>query len=83
MNSLTEAVVTILTAVVGVAILAVLVGQRSQTANVIQAAGSAFSNSLAVAESPVTNAQITPNLNYPNVSGQFGNFGGVGSYGGY
>lgn len=65
MNSLTEAIVTIATAIVGVAILAVLVGQKSQTASVIQAAGSAFGNSLAVAESPVTNASITPNLSYP------------------
>jgi hypothetical protein len=66
MNSLTEAVVTILTAIVGVAILAVLVGQKSQTASVIQAAGSAFGNSLAVAESPVTGASVTPQLSYPS-----------------
>lgn len=70
MNSLTEAVVTILTAIVGVAILAVLVGKNSKTSEVIQAAGSAFGNSLAVAESPVTNANVTPVLGYPG--GQFG-----------
>jgi len=69
MNSLTEAVVTILTAIVGVAILAVLVGKNSKTSEVIQAAGSAFGNSLAVAESPVTNATVTPNLGYPSGSG--------------
>lgn len=76
MNSLTEAVVTIATAIVGVAILAVLVGQKSQTASVIQAAGSAFGNSLAVAESPVTGTSVTPNLGYPT-SG-FGNLGFTG-----
>jgi len=75
MNSLTEAVVTILTAIVGVAILAVLVGKNSKTSEVIQAAGSAFGNALAVAESPVTSAQVTPNLGYPSSSG-FGGFGG-------
>lgn len=76
MNSLTEAVVTILTAIVGVAILAVLVGQKSQTASVIQAAGSAFGNSLAVAESPVTGTSVTPQLGYPNAM-----FGGLGAIG--
>lgn len=69
MNSMTEAVITIAVAIVGVATLAVLVGQKSQTAAVIQAAGSAFGNSLAVAESPVTNANVTPNLQYPGSSG--------------
>lgn len=69
MNSLTEAVVTILTAVVGVATLAVLVGKNSNTSSVIQAAGSAFGNSLAVAESPVTNSTVTPNLAYPTSTG--------------
>jgi hypothetical protein len=74
MNSLTEAVVTILTAIVGVAILAVLVGQKSQTSSVIQAAGSAFGNSLAVAESPVTGSSVTPTLTYP---------GGIGGISGF
>jgi len=69
MNSMTEAVVTIAVAIVGVATLAVLVGQKSQTASVIQSAGSAFSNALAVAESPVTSASVTPQLGYPTNSG--------------
>jgi PRD1 phage membrane DNA delivery len=76
MNSLTEAVVTILTAIVGVAILAVLVGQKSQTSSVIQAAGSAFGNSLAVAESPVTGTSVTPTLSYPNAG-----LGGLPAFG--
>lgn len=50
----TEQVVTIAVAIVGVAILAVLVSKNSNTAAVITAAGSAFSNSLAVAVSPIT-----------------------------
>lgn len=77
MNSATEAIVTIATAITGVAILSVLVGKNSNTAAVIQSAGSAFGNSLAVAESPVTNASVTPNLQYPNSSG-LGSFGGFG-----
>ncbi len=52
--------VTVATAIIGVAILAVLVGSNSQTTRVIAAAGDAFKGSLGVALSPVTgnNASI-------------------------
>jgi hypothetical protein len=48
-----RAVVTIATAIVGLAVLSVLVGSRSQTSNVLRAAGGAFSQSLTAAEAPV------------------------------
>lgn len=68
-----EAIVTIATAVVGVAILAVLVSQKSNTTGVVQAFGSAFTNALGVAEAPVTGAQYKPDLTYPaSNSGGFG-----------
>lgn len=54
MGSAGEQVVTIAVAIVGVAILAVLVSRQSNTAGVIQAAGRAFSDSLATAVSPIT-----------------------------
>ena len=60
MNSLTEGVVTILTAIVGVAILAVLVSRNSNTSGVISSAGSAFSNALSAATGPVTGATAAP-----------------------
>lgn len=66
MNSITETVVTIATAIVGVAILAVLVSKNSNTTGVLQAAGSAFSNALSVATAPVTGVSATPILDYPN-----------------
>ena len=69
MNQMTETVVTIATAIVGVALLALLVSKKSNTAGVIQAAGSAFGNALGVATSPVTGANVGINLNYPH---QFG-----------
>lgn len=47
-------VVTVLLAVIGVAIIAVLVSGRAQTANVLSAGGSAFGNVLSSALSPVT-----------------------------
>ncbi len=49
-----SSLVTVATAIIGLAILAVLVGTNSQTARVIGAAGQAFQGSLGVALSPVT-----------------------------
>ena len=57
MDGALEKVVTIATAIVGVAILAVLVAPRSKTAQVITSAGNAFSGALKVAVSPVTGGQ--------------------------
>lgn len=54
MNQLTETVATIATAIIGVAILAVLVSRRSNTAGVLTSAGGAFANALSAATSPVT-----------------------------
>jgi hypothetical protein len=45
--------VTILTAVIGVAILAVLVSKKADTANVLNAGGNAFASILKTAVSPV------------------------------
>jgi hypothetical protein len=66
--------VTIAVAIVGLATVAVLVSKRAQTPAVIQASGSAFSNALAVAESPVTGASYAINLSYPghDYTGSFG-----------
>jgi hypothetical protein len=54
MNGATETIVTIATALVGLAILAVLVSRNSNTSGVITAAGNAFTSALNVAVSPVT-----------------------------
>lgn len=74
MNTFTEMIVTIATAIVGLAIVSVLVSRKSQTPAVIQASGSAFSNALAVAESPVTGATYNIDLSYPgqDYTGSFG-----------
>lgn len=60
MNQITESIVTIATAIVGLAIVAVLVSNRANTANVLGAAGSAFSNALSAATGPVTGAVAAP-----------------------
>lgn len=49
-----DQIVAILTAIIGVAIVAVIVSKRSDTTNVISAASNAFSNAIGVAVSPIT-----------------------------
>lgn len=72
MNQFWESIVTIATAIVGLGIVAVLVSKKAQTPAVIQAGGSAFSNALGVAESPVTGETYHIDLGYPNASGLSG-----------
>lgn len=54
MNNFWEGVVSIATAIVGVALLAVLVSKNAQTPQVISAGGNAFSNALRAATGPVS-----------------------------
>lgn len=65
-QNMIESIVTIGTAIIGVAILAVLVSKKSNTAGVIQSAASGFSNALGTAVSPVTGASINFNVGYPS-----------------
>lgn len=53
-DQLIGGIVTVATAIIGVAVLAVLVSNNANTSGVIQSAGSAFSSALGVAESPVS-----------------------------
>lgn len=72
-SQLFTSIASIATAIIGVAILSVLVSQKSNTANVITAGGNAFSNALGVAEGPITG--FTPSssgvFNLPTASGGF------------
>lgn len=54
MGDFGKAIVTILTAVIGVAIIATLVSSRSNTAGVIAAGGNAFSSILNSALGPIS-----------------------------
>jgi hypothetical protein len=69
-DQLLTSVVTVLLAITGVAILAVLVSKNANTAGVIQAGGSAYSGALSTALSPITGG---------SGAGTF-NFGGGASY---
>jgi hypothetical protein len=57
MNQITEQVSAILLAVVGVAILAVLVSRNSNTSGVLKAGGNAFASILGAATAPVMGGQ--------------------------
>jgi PRD1 phage membrane DNA delivery len=74
MSTFTEMLTTIATAIIGLAIVSVLVSKKAQTPAVIQAAGSAFGNAMGVAESPVTGATYNIDLSYPgtDTTGSFG-----------
>lgn len=80
MNSLTEAGVTIFMAIIGVAILAVLVSQKSNTVGVLQGISSLFVNSLATATAPVTGGQVSINSSFP-AAGGMGGFGNLNPFG--
>ena len=54
MGNVAESFISLFALIVTVAIIAVLVSNRSNTANVIKSFGQAFSSSLGVAVSPVT-----------------------------
>lgn len=51
-EQLVASVVTVLTAIVGLAIIAVLVSNRASTADVIDAGGSAFARAIQAATNP-------------------------------
>lgn len=71
MNSFMEGASTIALAVIGLAIVAVIVSKKSNTGNVIQAAASGLANNIGVAVSPVTGQSVGLHLDYPG-SGGFG-----------
>lgn len=55
-------IITILTAIIGVAIIAVLVSSQAQTGSVLTAGGNAFANILKTAVSPVSGNGIMNGL---------------------
>ena len=79
MNELWSGVVTILTAIVGVAILAVIVSKNSNTSGVISAGGSAFAQDIGAAVSPVTGGSSLGMGGFGNVLGGTSLSGGASS----
>jgi hypothetical protein len=69
-SHLFEGIVTVLMAIIGVAIIAVLVSQQANTSGVISSAASGFAEDLSAATAPVTGA---------GGGGGFSGFTGLGS----
>lgn len=72
MSQLVEASVTIILAVIGLAMVSVLFSKRANTSKVFQSGASGLGNLIAVAQSPVTGESVSINLSYPG--GGFGGF---------
>jgi hypothetical protein len=79
-SQLIDELATVALAIVGLAMLAVLVSRNAQTPAVIQATASGFNNALDVAISPVTGNTAKPILNYPSTGG-YGFTGNFPMYG--
>lgn len=62
MSHLGDQVVSVLLAIIGVAIVAVIVSNQSNTQNVIEAASGAFTNAVRTAVSPVTGNNTLSNI---------------------
>lgn len=75
MSGITEAVLTIVTAIIGVAVLALLISPKARTSEVIQAGASGVVNMLATAQSPVTGNNASIVSAYPS-----GGYGGYNNY---
>ena len=54
MDKISDTIVTIAVAIVGLAMLAIIVGKNAKTSDVIKSAGGAFSGAIKAAVSPVT-----------------------------
>lgn len=72
MNAFWEGLVTIVLAIVGLAIVSALVSNKANTSGVLQAGFSGINNGIGVALSPVTGASYTPSLAYPTAGSTFG-----------
>lgn len=66
MSSIMESITTIALAIVGLAIVAVIVSKKANTSGVLQSAASGFSNAIGVASAPVSGANVSLSLGYPS-----------------
>ena len=83
MDKATGLIISIVSGIIGLAIIAVIVSQRSQAPTVIGSAGSALANVIAAAVSPVTGNSVAPNVGSGGGGGGgLGGFLGGGSAGG-
>lgn len=68
MDQIWQGVVTIAVAIIGVAVIAVIVSKNANTSQVIQASGGAFAQALSAATAPVTGAGFSgASLTMPSI----------------
>lgn len=72
MDRLVDGAVSIAVAIVGVALLAVLVSRNANTAGVISASGNAFTSALNAATGPVSGSGFNTNLSFGLPSETYG-----------
>jgi hypothetical protein len=65
-------------AVIGLAVLSVLISKKANTAGVIQSAASGLANDIGVATAPVTGQSVSYDTSYP--SGDFSSSFGSSSF---
>ena len=69
MNQLVNGVIVVLTAIIGVAILSVILSKNSNTTGVVGAGANAFSSILGTALSPVTGSSLSAgSFNFPGAT---------------
>jgi hypothetical protein len=61
-DAMVTAVLAIVGGVIGLAVVSVLVSKQAQTPTVLSSAGSALSNVISAAVSPVTGQSVSPNV---------------------
>jgi len=74
----TATIAAIASAIIGLAIVAVLVSQNAQTSTVLTSAGTAFGTVIQAAVSPVTGGGATGTLGNLLTSSGVGNYGATG-----
>lgn len=69
MNALTEGLVTVVMAIIGLAMLSVILSRNSNTAGVIQAGASGLGNTIGAATASITGEDLPISFAYPNSLG--------------
>ena len=69
MNTVTEALVTIVGLIVGLAMLSVILSRNSTTAQLIQAGASGLGNTIGAATASITGEDLPISFAYPNSLG--------------
>lgn len=72
MNEVLRDLTTVLLAIIGLAVFAVIVSRRSNTSGVINSGSSAFNTALATATGPVTGYDVGPPIYADQGGGLFG-----------